>query len=546
MFDHNDLAHTRYYTTIYDPTANTFFLDRISKQLYSALKSEVLSMKETALILLFAVLIISVCEQAGTTTLRKPSVAGAFYPSDRSELEGMVKEHLNAVADLPELDGQLVALIVPHAGLVYSGRIAAYAYKLLEGSQIDKIILCGPSHRYGFQGVSVYGPDIVWQTPLGNVRCDDSLCFRLLRAHKEINFIPEAHAKEHSLEVQLPYLQTVLKDFKIAPVAIAYQDKKNIDILADALKSVDFDGKTIMIASTDWQHYRPASVGWKMDSLGIECLRSLDPVRLEKNLQEGKVEMCGGGAAAAVMRAAIAKGADKVKILKYGDSGDLDGSKDKVVGYVAAAIYISSEKLQSRGEKKSIGRKDEEQLPKKFSLTESEKKELLQIARKTIEGYLNTGAIPDFDVSDNLKKFGAAFVTLEKGGQLRGCIGNTSAVEPLYKTVSNMAVQAAVNDRRFRPVQKEELADIDIEISVLTPMQKVESWDDIEVGRDGLMIFKGGNRGLLLPQVAEEYGWDKYTFLEQTCGKAGLPRNAYKEPDAVIYKFQAVIFREQP
>ena len=157
---------------------------------------------------------------------------------------------------------------------------------------------------------------------------------------------------------------------------------------------------------------------------------------------------------------------------------------------------------------------------------------------------MRSGTVPEFEVSDNLKKFGAAFVTLEKNGQLRGCIGHTSAVEELYKTVSTCAMQAAVSDRRFPPVEFKELKDIHIEISVLTPMQLVESWDDIEIGRDGLMIFKCNNRGLLLPQVDDDYKWDRITFLEQTCAKAGLPREAYKAPDAVVYKFQAVIFGE--
>jgi len=493
----------------------------------------------TIIVLLFLILGIS----ASSTNLRRPAVAGTFYPADSAELQAMVNEHLAGVTDLPEIDGQIIAMIVPHAGLIYSGKIAAHCYKLLEGMDINNVILVGPSHQYPFNGISVYGPRITWETPLGKLGCPDKLCMQMINFDKSIDYIGKAHVREHSLEVQLPYLQTVLDDFEIVPVVMGQQDDRTIKVLAKALKAIDFDEHTIMIASTDWQHYRPASDGYPMDSLGMACLADLDPIRLEKYIESGMVEMCGGGPTVAVMQAAIARGASKVKILKYGDSGDLNGDKSKVVGYVAAVIYKSSDKKSGKniGSTKPAEKKE---LPKKFELTESEKNELLVIARSTIERYLDNGQVPEFEVSDNLKKFGAAFVTLEKNDQLRGCIGHTTGDAPLYKTVTTCAVQAAVSDPRFTPVKSNELKDIHIEISVLTPMQKVDSWDEIEVGRDGLMIFKGNHRGLLLPQVAVDYGWDRTTFLEQTCVKAGLPRNAYKSSDAVVYKFQAVIFGE--
>ncbi len=500
-------------------------------------------MKRTGLMLILGLFLGLFCLTSYATTKRPPAVAGTFYPADSASLRAMIDGHLESITDLPEIDGQILALIVPHAGLIYSGQIAAHSYKLLEGSDIKKVILCGPSHRYRFDGLSVYGPRIVWNTPFGNISCPDDLCMQMLNFDERIDYLRQAHDGEHALEVQLPYLQTVLDKFEIVPVSMGRQDSRTIKLLAGALKAIDFEENTIMVASTDWQHYRSASEGWPMDSIGMACLANLDPVRLEKYIEGGKVEMCGGGPTVAVMKAAIARGADKVKILKYGDSGDLSGDKSKVVGYVAAVIYKSSGK-ESGKESKKAAPEEKKDLPKKFELSEEEKGELLVIARSTIENYLSNGIVPEFEVSDNLKKFGAAFVTLEKRGELRGCIGHTSAVEPLYKTVSTCAIQAAVSDRRFTPVEFDELKDIHIEISVLTPMQIVESWDEIEVGRDGLMIFKGNNRGLLLPQVAVDYNWDRITFLEQTCAKAGLPREAYKAADAVVYKFQAVIFGE--
>lgn len=476
--------------------------------------------------------------------VRQPAVAGAFYPADPGELQAMVNEDLAQVENLPTIDGRIIAIIVPHAGLVYSGQIAAYCYKLLEGSGFDKVVLCGPSHRYGFDGVSVYGPRVEWLTPLGKVKCDDDLCQRLVNFDRGIGVIPAAHAQEHCLEVQLPYLQTVLGDFTIAPVIMGYPRTTTIDLLARALESLPADDNTLLVASSDWQHYKPASEGWKFDSLGIECIRDLNPDRLEKYLADDKTEACGGGSVVAVMKAAIARGANRVKILKHGDSGDVTGDKSSVVGYLAAVLYeANDEGARPEGDKmkKEPARTDQ---PSKFELGDSDRTELLRIARESIREYLQSGKMPEFEVAENLQQLGAGFVTLEKHEQLRGCIGYTEAFMPLYQAISDCAVQAAVADRRFSPVTLPELDSLHIEISVLTPLQRVSSLDEIQVGRDGLMISRGGYRGLLLPQVATHYGWDRDQFLMQTCHKAGLPADAYKSPDAVIYKFQAVIFGE--
>ncbi len=503
-------------------------------------------MRIPATLFIISLLVTAFSLPSFSATPREPAVAGTFYPADSTQLRQLATEHLNAVENLPEIDGQIIALIVPHAGLVYSGPIAAYAYKLLENRDIENVILCGPSHHHPFQGLSVYGPYITWQTPLGTVPGNRKLGSQMIKFDKRIDFIREAHVKEHSLEVQLPYLQTVLDNFQIVPVAMGRPEAETIQTLTNALKLIDINEKTIMVASTDWQHYRSAKHGYKMDSVGLACLTDLDPIRLKRNLAEGRVEMCGGGVVVAVMQAAIAYGADKVKLLKYGDSGDITGDKNSVVGYAAAVIYKSdSDSKTSQKQGGNTSDKSQKSLPDKFELSDNDKSTLLEIARESIESYLKDRRIPDFEVSRNLQKWGAGFVTLEKNGQLRGCIGHTSAVEPLYKTISTCAVQAAFSDSRFPPVTKDEIADLHIEISVLTPMQKVDSFDEIEVGRDGLMIFRGNSRGLLLPQVAVDYGWDRTTFLEQTCRKAGLPLDSYKDAETLIYKFQAVIFEEQ-
>jgi len=479
-----------------------------------------------------------------SATVREPAVAGSFYPGDSLSLDKVVRSHLKQASQADAIDGELIALIVPHAGLVYSGAVAAHSYKLLQDSPVESVILCGPAHRHGFEGISVYGPGIEWKTPLGIVKCDDKVCDQLLACDRQISVLEKAHRQEHCLEVQLPYLQTVLKDFRITPILMGYPDRATVDLLADALATLELSGPTVMVASTDWQHYRPASVGGKMDSLGIECLKQFDIARLERLLAEKKVEACGGGPMVAVLKAAVARGANRVKILKYADSGDISGDKSSVVGYLAAAIYKSKPGNEVNNEKQDKASSNSE-TSSTFSLSDSDRTTLLQIARKSIAGFLADRTIPDFDVPDNLRQPGAAFVTLEREGHLRGCIGHTVAEEPLYRTVAVCAVQAAVSDYRFQQVQAGELDDLDIEISVLTPLERVESLEEIEVGRDGLMIELGDNRGLLLPQVATDYDWNRTEFLEHTCRKAGLPTDAYKSAEAVIYRYQALIFGEK-
>ncbi|UCG61097.1 MAG: AmmeMemoRadiSam system protein B [Candidatus Zixiibacteriota bacterium] len=486
------------------------------------------------------VLLLVLCFAGANGETRKPAVAGTFYPGDSTRLTQVVRDYLRKVKDLPEVDGQLMALIVPHAGLVYSGQIAAYSYKLLEGSDVKTVVLCGPAHRIGFQGASVYGPDITWQTPLGEIPCDKEVCQQMVASHENISVLPEPHAPEHCLEVQLPFLQMILRDFEIVPLLIGYPDQEVVENVADAMAGIDIGKDAILVASTDWQHYRPASEGWKYDSVGVDCIRRLNPDDLESYLKQGKTEACGGIATVAVMRAAIAKGADKVKILKYGDSGDASGDKATVVGYLAAAIYKSGDVDTV----KSSEKEPREEQSTDYELTAADRETLLKIARTSIDCHLNKKPLPSFETSDILRDNGAAFVTLTKQGRLRGCIGYTTAFMPLHKAVSECAIKAAVQDYRFPPVIASELPGLHIEISVLTPLQQVESLDEIKVGRDGLMITLGAQRGLLLPQVATSYGWSETEFLQQTCRKAGLPFDAYLSPDALIERFQAVIFGE--
>ena len=469
--------------------------------------------------------------------IRLPAVAGQFYPSDSAELSSAVKRHLQSVTppDIPE--GDLVALIVPHAGIVYSGQIAAHGYRLLEGHDIQRVVLCGPSHRIGFHGVSVASPGQVWRTPLGDLVCDRQWC-SLAVQQSGVAVIPDAHRSEHSLEVQLPYLQTVLDSFSIVPLALGYQDEQGIDALYQALIEIPWDRRSLLLASTDWQHFYSSAEGWPKDSLGLECILNLDPEALSRHLAGKSVEACGGGPAVAVLKASLDRGANRAVLLAYGDSGDLTGDKSSVVGYAAIALIREPRPPVNEGQEATTTMSGSEYL------SVAEQAQLLDLARNSIEHYFQGQSAPEPKVEGLLAEPGAAFVTLEREGRLRGCIGYTQPIEPLYRTISQCAVAAAFNDHRFPPLAAAELDLIDIEISVLTPLERVSSLEEVEVGRDGLMIIHGRSRGLLLPQVATDQGWDRNEFLEATCHKAGLPGDCYQQEATQVFTFQAFIFSE--
>jgi len=235
------------------------------------------------------------------------------------------------------------------------------------------------------------------------------------------------------------------------------------------------------------------------------------------------------------MLAAKALGADKGKVLKYLNSGDVTGDRGRVVGYAAGVFY------KTAGGKEKM--KDEKKVGVDLGLNEEEKKTLHHIAKTVIENKTRGKPVPDFKIeSPILKENRGAFVTIQKRGQLRGCIGYIEGHGPLHKTIEDMAEAAAFRDPRFSPVKEKELPELDVEISVLTPLKKITDVNEIQVGKHGIYIKKGWLSGLLLPQVATEYGWDRQTFLEHTCQKAGLPSNAWKEKDTEIYIFSADIF----
>jgi len=468
-------------------------------------------------------------EMEASGKVREPAVAGAFYPGTEEALRAAVTAMLEK-AEPPVVDGKVLALISPHAGYMYSGAVAAEAYKLIAGKSFDAVVVVAPSHHVFFSGSSIYrqGP---YRTPLGLIEVDKDLAEAMASAEPSIKFKPEAHQREHSLEVQLPFLQIAVPDLKIVPIVMADQSYENCERLAAAIAGAVRGKEVLLVASSDLSHFHTYDEAVGMDQVIIDNVLNYDCESLARDLGTRKTEACGGGPMIAVMLAAKQLGATRAVKLAYANSGDVTGDKSSVVGYLSAAIVA--------GEHVGVD----------LGLREEEKAELLKLARKSIEARLRNEKAPELaketlDAHPILRQERGAFVTITIGGRLRGCIGNIRGVAPLDETISRMAVSAATEDPRFPTLEPGELEKIAIEISVLTPFEKISDPELIEVGRHGLYLEKGMNRGLLLPQVATEYGWDRYHFLDQTCLKAGLPAGAWKE-GADIYVFSAQIFNEE-
>jgi hypothetical protein len=455
---------------------------------------------------------ISACKEQ----VKEPAVAGMFYPADETSLRKTVN-FLLASAEAPPVEGKLLALISPHAGYEFSGRIASFSYKHLKERDIKTVILIGPSHHALLNGASVYTKGS-FKTPLGNVRIDEKLAGSLLNEKVQVTFRPDVFEKEHSLEVQLPFLQETLKDFKVVPILLGSPTQASFEHLTEKISEILIkNDKAILIASSDLSHYHDYNAAAAMDKKIIDAIARMSVEDVQRYLTTGECEMCGGYPVLYTMVIAKRLGATNGMIYAYENSGDVTGNKSSVVGYAAIGLY-------------------------KSALTKAEKDELLSLAKKTITDYVTDRKAPDF-VSQNPKfaANAATFVTINRKNSLRGCIGNIQPIMPLSQSVIHNSVSASTNDSRFPPMIMNELKDMEVEISVLSPLEPLKDIRDIEIGKHGLFIVSEQNSGLLLPQVATAFGWDKKTFLEQVSQKAGLQKDAWRE--SKLYVFTADIIR---
>jgi len=476
--------------------------------------------------------------------VKHPEYAGQFYPSEPSKLIALINGYLRKAAPRKE-KGTIAAMICPHAGYIYSGQVAANGYRLIEGKPYSTVVVIAPTHHCDFNGFAIYGRGS-FETPLGSIAVNEKMARQLKESCRCVTFDEAPFSQEHSLEVQLPFLQTVLRSFTIVPVIAGDAGPDDCRSFAEALKKCSTAGRTLVVASSDMSHYYPYNTAVTMDKKALAHVEKMDARALLKDVQSGICEYCGINAVLTAMAYAKEMKAHPV-VLSYANSGDTAGDRSRVVGYSSVAFYTEETKTDVIKEAESV---HSEHLKTEEFITPEDRKILLSMARDTLEEYLRNGKPPTFfkdtPIPENLKKEAGMFVTLHSKGQLRGCIGYVVGREALHKAVVSLAISSATQDPRFYPVKFEELKDIDIEISVMSPLVKVASADDIVMGTHGVYIKKGFHSGLFLPQVATETGWDKVTFLRQLCsGKAGLPADAWKDRDTEIYVFTADIFGEK-
>lgn len=475
---------------------------------------------------------------------RNPYAAGKFYESNPAALEDDLEE-LFSGANGKKFEN-VIAIISPHAGYPFSGEVAATAFNQIEPDiQYERVFVIASSHRVAFRGASIYNKgDYI--TPLGRVKVDTELAGKLVDENDIFTFRDDAHLYEHSLEVQLPFLQKKLgSDFKMIPVVIGAQAISDCEEIAAILKPF-LGGTNLFVISTDFSHFPSYDDAIKVDLRTADAIAEKSTDALHRVLEENEsmkipnlaTSLCGWSSVYTLLYMIQDDPEYSVHKLAYKNSGDAAfyGDKDRVVGYWAMAVT---------GKKTGFGQSDSPE--PEFKLTEKDKRDLLDIARRTLNSYIRNGVVPDIigsELSEACNMPCGAFVTLMKDGKLRGCIGSFEPGEPLYMVVRDMAVSASAKDYRFPRVEADELDEINIEISVLTPMRKISSTDEIELGKHGIYITDGRRSGTFLPQVAVQTGWSKEEFLGHCSrDKAGLSWDGWKDAD--VFTYEALVFHEK-
>jgi MEMO1 family protein len=482
------------------------------------------------------------CSSSVSNDIRPTAVAGSFYSSNPGKLKLGIQKFLE---ESPSLAIETpVAILAPHAGYIYAGQIYADAYRQVMGRQYDVIVILGTNHTTGgFSGVSL-GDYSAFRTPLGDAAVDQEVVSALLRESKDCNRDREVHVREHSVEVQIPFIQVLFPQAKIVPAIIYPPSLELCNRFGDALARVLKNRRALLVISTDLSHYPDSKNALKVDRPTLETIAKMDSTKIISLMQaldvpRLDVRACGEASILAGLTAAKSLGAKSATIAGYANSGDIAiESSDRTVGY-GAVVFARDDRAAS------VKAFDRATPPSSAApLQDIEKKSLLAFARETIHRYLTTETVPlprSFPARMAFPQ--GAFVTLTENEQLRGCIGHITPDFELGKTVGAMAYQSAFHDPRFLPVQLSELNKIELEISILSPMKSIKTSEEIVVGRDGVLLTKGSSSAVFLPQVAPENNWDRNEMLDHLCIKAGLSKGCWKR-DAGFQVFQAEVFSE--
>ena len=491
----------------------------------------------TGLLILLSIIGIMETNSQNISVDRQAVAAGRFYSAGKDELFRDLKQLFEQCKKTKEK--QLVrAIISPHAGYVFSGSVAASAFSAIDKDyNYRNIFIIGSSHVMSFDGASVYNTGD-YLTPLGRIEVNKEITNKLRRENREFDFPQKAHLQEHSIEVQIPFIQYYFTSKPtIVPIIIGTGNEATIKKIAGALRPW-FTADNLFIISSDFSHYPPYKEAIEADNSSARGLISGDPqtfIKALKNNSSKKIEglatsMCGWTSGLTLLYLSEGDSKLEYKLLDYRNSGDSEyGDKDGVVGYHAIAL------IDKEGNHNPVNGQ-----AGSFSFNEDEKRKLFEIARtgissKLFEGKENVSDIRP--VPEKLKMHYGAFVTLKTGGKLRGCIGRFISSDPLYEVVKASAISSAFEDPRFPPLTKEEYARTNIEITILGPLVKISGPDEIILGKHGIYIKKGLRSGTMLPQVAIEQGWTVEQFLGYTSrDKAGLGWDEWKDAELFIYE----------
>jgi len=436
-------------------------------------------------------------------------------------------------------------VIAPHAGYRYSGPTAAYAYRVIREHPPKRVVVLGPSHRGAFAGLSI-AEVTHYRTPLGDIPLDlDAIA--QLRKSPLVTASADAHAQEHSIEMQLPLLQrAVTSEWTLIPILVGGLAPDEVADAAELIRPLA-DDDTLIVASGDFTHYGPGYgyLPFPNDDEIAERLRALDMGAYEQIQRHDAsgflayrdhtgLNACATGPVAILLDLL---GPDSTPtLLRYFTSGELVGDYETSVSYLAVAI-TDPKPLASGGVQSA-------------QLGEGDMKLLHRLACATVERAVMGGAgaasidrmTAGLELPDSVRKEQGAFVTLTEGGALRGCIGTIRAVEPLFQSVVHNAVNASLDDPRFQPVTPRELPQLEVEVSVLSPMRPIGSYREIELGTHGVLLTKGDRRAVFLPEVATEQGWTLDETLSHLSRKAGLPEDAWKD-GATFEVFTSQIYK---
>ncbi len=468
------------------------------------------------------------------TNDRKPAVAGQFYPGSKKELQTELKKLFQTAKRQQDTKGTLKALISPHAGYIFSGGVAASAFNQIpEKKTYKRIFILASSHQFNFGGASVY-TEGNYETPLGKVKVDTELANTISQSSQLFKNRVDAHIDEHSLEVQLPFLQYKLgKTFKLIPIVLGTNNAADCKKIAEALRPY-FTAENLFVISTDFSHYPDYDDANKIDLITANSICQNKPEELLKTLKNNSSQniknlvtsLCGWTSVLTLLY--LTENEKYVfKEIKYRNSADAGvfADKKRVVGYWAITVYESNQT---------------------FTISEEEQEEILLLARNTITDFLKKGKKSSAEApkpGSILNQKAGVFVSVYINNELRGCIGGFEQGKSLHELIRQMAI-SSIRDRRFKAVKHEELGDMKIEVSVLSPLKKIQSADEIELGRHGIFIQEGFNSGTFLPQVIEKTNWDVFEFLGHCSrDKAGLGWEGWKT--AEMFTYEAVIIKDK-